>query len=248
MQLGVDRRRQNPALIGEGEGADAGEQPAVRPRGDGLVREDGNAVAVHETHDRSADTHHDERDELDNGHGDLKLSGETRREGVDADAHHEVKRADADRHGAEIVVAEEHGRIARGDEGERRGDDRVIHCGHKPAHVIAELRSERRLGVIHDAVAADVFRAHRRENAGADDADKSDDADDEQALSHAAARVVQNVDRLEEHAGADDDADDHGNCRHEPEFLFQLVFHTLFLFPSPKKFCLSNLQFNTAFR
>ena len=127
-------------------------------------------------------------------------------------------RADSDHFRAEAAVdkinASPAAHIAEhqpGEEGDDGGDRGGVNDGCEPAYVIGVLVAERDLSVVDDAGDFVILGGQFRENKRADDADDSAEEDGEQTGLEVAACFGENFTALDEYAGADHDADDHGN-------------------------------------
>ena len=239
-ELGVDGGGDDPALIRKRKGGNAGEnglEGGGALHGGGIVG--GVDVVEHvgggtggETDDRADDCHEDQRDELNDGHGDLQLAGELRGKHIDAVADHQEARAETERLGRDgagdkEVQRRNAAKLAEKDGGKERKHrckTRIVDRGHKPADIIGILGSERNFGIVNDTVDLLVFGAEFGKGKRADDADQTDDTDDQDALSHVALRQRQNLTALDKDAGTDHDADDHGDGGRQTVALFHFAF------------------------
>ena len=240
LQLGVDRRGDDPALISEGEGGDAGKNAGKRALaggGGGVfgcvdIVEHARGGAGGEADDDADDGHEKQRDELNDRHADLQLAGQLGAEHVDAVADHQEARSEAQRLGADGAGDKEvHRRDAAElteEDGREKGQDRceagIVDRGHEPADIIGIVLAQGDLGVVDDAADLFEFRAQLGENERADDTDQTDERDDQNALQHIAAREREDLAALDENAGADDDADDHRDRGRQTVAFFHGVF------------------------
>ena len=229
MQFGIYRGCDYPALIRERKRRDTGKHALKcgRPlNGGGIFRsvdivEHVRGRAVDRADDDAHHGHKQQRDELYDGHADLKLSRELRADGVDAVAYHQKARAKAERLGAHRPRHEEVERLYaaqlkeehRGEEGQHRRKTWVIYRGHKPADIVGVRRPQSHFGIVHHAVHLLVLCAKLSEYQRTDYAYRADERNHEHTLKHVAVRERQNLAALDKHAGADDDSDDHGYRR-----------------------------------
>ena len=109
-------------------------------------------------------------------------------------------------------------------EREDRGKRGVVDGGHKPAYIIRVGGSKRDLRIVDDAVYLFVTGAELCKRQGADDTDHTNDAHDENRIEQVPARETEDLTALDEYAGADHDADDHGDCGGQSEPFLHLLF------------------------
>ena len=246
LELGVDRGRDDPALIGEGKGRHAREHARKRRlarRGGGVFR--GIDIVQHprrraggKSDDDADDRHQHQRDELDDRHADLQLAGQLGAQDIDAVADHQKARAEAQRLGADRAGDEEvHGRDAAQltekhgrEKGQHRREAGIIDRRHEPADVIRIIFAQRDLGIVDDAVDLFELGAQLGKHKRADDADDAYERHDQHALEHVAVCQRQHLAALDEDAGADDDTDDHRDRGRQSVALFHCaVVHSVSL-------------------
>jgi hypothetical protein len=113
--------------------------------------------------------------------------------------------------------------IARRHPGQHRGHRGEIDGRDKPADDIGVLGADDRFCVVNDAVDLDVFCRKICKIKSADDHDDTADQPGCNADEHIAARVIENILRLEEDTGADHDSHDHTDGGKQTVALVKLI-------------------------
>lgn len=208
LQLAADGGGADPALKGEGQGHDGTEQAL----GEGHLGNDIGEVelghAAGQTHDGADNGHQQQGDQLDDGGGDLELTGQLGSQSVHGVGNdHENT---GQHHGAaadhRVVPAHEYAEVAGGQPAQHGHQGGVVDDGHEPTHIVAVPLAAGGTGVAHQALHALVTLCHDAEGAGADDHDNAHDDECQNTDRQITAGLCQNGLGLEEHAGTDDSA------------------------------------------
>lgn len=238
LELSVDARGDDPALVCKGRCRHGGEQRVAVAALDGC--DDGGEVfdrcAVGKADDRADDAHEQQRDELDDRGRHLKLARQDRRQGVDrVAADEEQARKDHDRAARDVKPAQ-HAKIPCADPGQHGRHGREIDKRCEPAHVIGVALAHERLGVVYESVDVRITCGEDGEHVRADDHDQAADRPGEDAERQVAAGRGEDLLGFEEHAAADDDADDECDRRRQAILFLQFIVHKSFS-SFPQIFC-----------
>ena len=226
LELRVDGGGHHPALIGEGRGGQGGEEGVGGNGVGGDLGEVGGGHAAPQPCRSAHPGHEQDGDQLDEGHGDLELAGQTGGHGVDEVGGHQIEQGDGHALAADDVVAQQDTGIAGGHPGQGAGQTGIVDRGQEPAQIVAVGPAYGGLGIVHHAPHLLIAGGHDGKGAGVGDGDQAADDPGQDACAQVAAGGVEDLFRFEKDAAADDDADHHADGGRQAVFFRQLLLQS----------------------